>query len=113
MSNGTDSARLIGLGDSGLDLLRTAIGICAHAFDCAPLVHLFARDFVVIVPERQNGMIQHHARSRIAHHTAHPLAHVGLVTVNGTLGAGWLVIHKWAFGNPLHRIIGQFRTLGA
>lgn len=39
----------------------------------------------------QKGMMQQHAWTRKAHHLADCLTLLGLVAMNGALGAGWLV----------------------
>lgn len=72
---------------------------------CAPAVQQ--------VQHRQHRVPQQHAGSGVAHHRADPLAHPGLVAVDGTVGAGGLAPAKRAPVNALQGVSLQLRAVRA
>ena len=72
---------------------------------CAPAVQQVQRG--------EQGVAQQHARTGVAHHLAHPLAHFGLVTVDGAFGAGGLAPAEGALLDAQQRVRLQFGAGGA
>ena len=65
------------------------------------------------MPYGHDGVVQEHARTRIAHHLAYLLAHGRLVAMHGASGATGLILAKLAMLQTLVGIIQQGLTLGA
>lgn len=62
------------------------------------------------MPQCGHGMMPQHARPGIAHDAAHPLAHLGTVTMNGTVLAVGLPLTMRAARKTQHGIVKQFVT---
>lgn len=52
-------------------------------------------------------MAQEHTGTRIAHYSAHTLAHLLPIAVNGAIGAGWFIRSERALLNALQGISQQ------
>ena len=63
------------------------------------------------MPNGHNGVVQEHARTRIAHHLAYLLAQGRLVAMHGASGATGLILAKLAMLQTLMGIIQQGLTL--
>jgi len=61
----------------------------------------------------QNRMSRQHARTSISHHDPDPLSPRFLVTVDGTLGASWLVVNDRTLVYSLVRITQKFAAIRA
>lgn len=62
------------------------------------------------MPQCGHGVMPQHARPGIAHDAAHPLAHLGTVTMNGTVLAVGLPLTMRAARKTQHGIVKQFVT---
>ena len=65
------------------------------------------------VPNGQDGVVQEHAGTGIAHHLPYLLAHGWLIAMHGASGATGLVLAKAAMLQALEGIIQQCLALGA
>ena len=65
------------------------------------------------MPNGHDGVLQEHARTRIAHHLPYLLAHGRLVAMHGASGATGFVLAKLAMLQTLVGIIQQGLALGA
>lgn len=65
------------------------------------------------MPYRLDGGIEQHARSGKAHHPLHPLAHGGLVAMDGALFARRFLFAEGATPEPCVGIRQQFAARGA
>jgi hypothetical protein len=59
---------------------------------------------VDIVSDREDRVIDQHARSGVAHDMAHPLPHGWLIAMYGTLGTGRFLLTKVVFVNTFYCI---------
>ena len=62
-------------------------------------------DLVHKMAQGKEGVVEHHARSGIAHHLAYLFAQFWFIAMNRALGAGRFIRLEGALLDPLHGII--------